>query len=152
MTLDADTRRRLAELRRAVKAIEAPERERKKIQRAKARAKREKALSRSSGQRQPRERDPGFLAFLRRQPCAVRHMGGCAGAVQAAHIRFSDSRQGRGNPGLGTKNHDRFCTALCEAHHIRDQHAGAERAFWERAGLNAYDVAARLYEQYRSTK
>ena len=32
-----------------------------------------------------RVRDNGFLAFLRRQPCAVGPVG-CAGPVEAAHI------------------------------------------------------------------
>ena len=64
-----------------------------------------------------RERDTGFLAFLRRQPCEARHMGGCCGPIEAAHIRFNDGPD-RQNPGAGRKNHDRHANALC-AHYER---------------------------------
>lgn len=96
-----------------------------------------------------RERDPGFLAFLRRQPCAVRHMGGCSGPIQAAHIRYSDAAKGSINPGLQRRNHDRLCNPLCEGHHIHDQHRRNERSFWEAAGIDPYDNAARLYAEYK---
>ncbi len=100
------------------------------------------------GQRQPRERDPGFLAFLRRQPCAAAHVGGCSGPIQAAHIRYSDVKAGSVNPGMGRKNHDRFATALCEAHHIHGQHRTNERAWWASIDRDAYETAAGLYAAY----
>jgi hypothetical protein len=53
-----------------------------------------------------RMRDPGFLAYLRRQPCEARHLGGCEGPIHAAHIRYSDAAKGSVNPGMQRKNHD----------------------------------------------
>lgn len=96
-----------------------------------------------------RERDPGFLAYLRRQPCEVRHMGGCDGSIHAAHIRYSDAKHGV-NPGMGRKNHDRYANPLCERHHLHDQHQRSERAFWAEAGKDPYEVAAGHYAAYRS--
>jgi hypothetical protein len=96
-----------------------------------------------------RERDPGFLAYLRRQPCEARGLGGCSGPIEAAHIRYSDASRGSINPGMARKNHDRHANPLCRFHHQHDQHAGSERAFWERLGKNAYDTAARHYAAFQ---
>lgn len=100
------------------------------------------------GQRQPRETDSGFLAYLRRQPCDARHMGGCSGPIQAAHIRFSDAAAGSINPGMQRKNHDRHATALCEGHHIHGQHRTNERAWWASIGRDAYATAAAHFASY----
>lgn len=94
-----------------------------------------------------RERDTGFLAFLRRQPCEARGLGGCSGPIDPAHIRFNDGPD-RQNPGGARKNHDRHCNPLCRAHHDM-QHSMSERLFWERLGKDAYANAARLYAEYR---
>lgn len=92
-----------------------------------------------------RERDNGFLAFLRRQPCAARGLGGCEGRIEAAHIRFGTPD--RPNPGLGRKNHDRWANPLCAGHHA-EQHRGSEQAFWARVGIDPAANAAALYAAY----
>lgn len=94
-----------------------------------------------------RERDTGFLAYLRRQPCEARSLGGCSGPIDPAHIRFNDGPD-RQNPGAGRKNHDRHCNPLCRAHHDQ-QHSGSERAFWASLGKDAYDTAAGHYAAYK---
>lgn len=112
---------------------------------------RDKAIDRArKEQRQPRERDPGYLAFLRRLPCIAGLLGDgdCEGATQAAHLRFSDHKQGRTNPGLQSKPSDRHATPLCAGHHLRDQHAGEERAFWNRLGIDPGDLSNALYAAY----
>ena len=88
-----------------------------------------------------RERDPLFLAYLRRQPCEASHLGDCDGRIEAAHIRYSDG-PGRCNPGMGRKNHDRHANPLCHHHHQHDQHKRRERAFWASLGKDAYERAA----------
>ena len=100
--------------------------------------------------KQNRETDAGFLAYLRRQPCEARHLGGCDGPIEAAHIRYSDASRGARNPGLQRKNHDRHANPLCHFHHQHDQHKRSERAFWARVGADAYDTAARHYAAYGS--
>lgn len=96
-----------------------------------------------------RERDTGFLAYLRRQPCEAAALGGCMGPIEAAHIRYSDAAAGAINPGMGRKNHDRHANPLCHGHHIHDQHKRAERLFWERVGKDAYATAAAHYAAYQ---
>ena len=117
---------------------------------APAKVKQERAFPVAPGQRQPRERDPGFLAFLRRLPCIawVRGLHGCQGATQAAHIRFSDAAKGRRNPGMQSKPSDRFATPLCAAHHLHDQHLRKEQAFWAEVGVDPGDLAAALHAAY----
>jgi hypothetical protein len=148
ISLDSDKRKALVAAKARVRELLKPEREAQKIARKAARRKRDKAVKPVQGQREPRERDPGFLAYLRRQPCEAAHLGGCSGPIEAAHIRYSDVAAGR-NPGLGRKNHDRHCTPLCRAHHQHDQHLGAERAFWARLGKDAYATAAAHYARFK---
>lgn len=152
LRLDNDKRRALLAAKAQVRELERPERERQKIARAKARRKREAAIDRAQPeQRQPRERDAGYLAWLRRLPCIAGVMGrtDCEGAVQAAHVRFSAHGKGH-NPGLGSKNHDRHANPLCAFHHLQDQHTRSEIAFWADLGVDAYDLSAALYAAYRA--
>lgn len=95
-----------------------------------------------------RERDTGFLAYLRCQPCEAAHMGGCSGPVQAAHISYRQA----GIPnsfGRGVKNHDRHANPLCAGHHEMQHQMGRERAFWELVGKDAYETAASHYAKYQ---
>lgn len=102
-------------------------------------------------ERRSRERDPGFLAYLRRLPCVAGMMeAGCIGPIEAAHIRFSDAHLGRTNPGMQAKPADRWATPLCHQHHQHDQHAGSERAFWERLGIEPGALSIALFEAYQA--
>lgn len=101
------------------------------------------------GQRQPRERDPGYLAFLRRQPCAARHVGGCSGPIQAAHIRYRVAGI-QNSAGMGVKNHDRHANPLCAGHHALQHHVGDEARFWQSIGRDAYATAAAHFAAYQS--
>lgn len=94
-----------------------------------------------------RERDNGFLAYLRRQPCEALSLGGCSGPIDAAHIRFNDGPD-RQNPGGARKNHDCHANPLCRGHHDQ-QHSGSERAFWALLGKDAYASAAQHFNAYK---
>ncbi|WP_332657325.1 hypothetical protein [Brevundimonas sp.] len=111
--------------------------------------KRPRVKPEAKGQRQVRETDPGFLAYLRRQPCEARGFGPCSGRIEAAHVRYSDAAAGAINPGMQRKNHDRHANPLCNGHHQHDQHRRSERAFWERLGKDAYATAAAHYAAYQ---
>lgn len=100
------------------------------------------------GAKDKRQLDKPFLAFVRRQPCAAAHLGGCGGRIEAAHIRYSCVAAGSHNPGLQARNHDRFANPLCFNHHQHDQHKRKERDFWAVVGVDAYENAARLYAQF----
>lgn len=98
-----------------------------------------------------RERDAGYLAYLRRLPCvACLVEGGNCGPTEAAHLRYSDASQGRVNPGLSVKPSDRYATPLGAGHHRGDQHMMRERDFWERLGIEPGALAADLYAAYQA--
>jgi len=141
----------IPDIDRQIAALKAQKRALKPVISIGPQFKRDRAFRPSGeGQRQPRETDSGFLAYLRRQPCDARHMGGCSGPIQAAHIRFSDVAKGSVNPGMGRKNHDRHANAICEGHHIHGQHRTNERAWWASIGKDAYDTAAAHFARYRA--
>lgn len=103
-------------------------------------------------QRQPRERDPGFLAFIRRQPCCA-GPAGCSGAIEAAHLRFASAARGKPLTGMQTKPDDRYAVPLCVAHHRAGpdaQHSHGESAWWAMRGLDPLEIADRLFAEYRS--
>lgn len=147
MTLTHEQRQRQSAARAELRAV------RKEAKaNAPAKVKQARAFPIAEGQRQPRERDPGFLAFLRRLPCVAGLVegGGCSGAVQAAHTRFSDAKHGRRNSGMQAKPSDRHATSLCAGHHLHDQHAGSEVAFWARLGIDPGDLSAALHRAYQA--
>lgn len=92
-----------------------------------------------------RVRDPGFLAFLRRQPCAVGPVG-CRGPVQAAHIRTS--LPGEPPTGLQRKPNDDRCCPLCAGHH-EEQHSMNEMRFWAKHGKDPFAVAFGYFKAYQ---
>lgn len=103
----------------------------------------------AEGQRKPRVREPGFLAYLRRQPCAVRAGGGCEGPIEAAHIRMA--RPGFGSTGMQRKPDDQYAVPLCRGHH-RDgpdaQHRISERVWWAARGLDPFVLAEGFHADY----
>ena len=121
--------------------------EAKRIQRE-ARKAATKARPKSPKADRGRERDGGFLAYLRRQPCEAQGFGFCGGPVQAAHVSYRVA----GIPnsfGRGVKNHDRHATPLCAEHHAMQHNCGDERKFWSMIGKDAYDTAAAHFARYQ---
>lgn len=94
-----------------------------------------------------RVRDPGFLAFVRRQPCAVRQAQGlgCEGPIQACHIRTS--LPGEPPTGLQRKPNDDRCTSMCAKHHA-EQHSMGEMRFWARHSRDPFEIARQFYAEY----
>jgi len=92
-----------------------------------------------------RERDNGYLAFLRRQPCAC---CGRAAPSDAAHIRMASLERGKLPTGMQVKPSDRFAVSLNRSCH-EAQHSGSERAFWSERGLDPFAIADRLYAEYQ---
>lgn len=93
-----------------------------------------------------RERDNGYLAFLRRQPCA------CCGAPapsDAAHIRMASPERGKKPTGMQVKPSDRFAVPLSRTCHTV-QHSGSEARFWAERGLDPFEIADRLFASYRT--
>lgn len=102
-----------------------------------------------------RVREPLYLAFIRRQPCAIHGLVGhvCEGRVEAAHVRYASAAHGKPITGLQIKPDDRFAVPLCRAAHREGkgaQHSRGERLWWEARGLDPLKIAGTHYQQYRS--
>lgn len=103
-------------------------------------------------QREPRQLDPKFLAFVRRQPCCI---CGATRGVEAAHIRMGNPDLGKMPAGMQQKPDDRWVTPLCGPDlttnrpgcHAR-QHEVREIDFWMFHGKDPFAIAARLYAEY----
>lgn len=95
-----------------------------------------------------RERDNGFLAFLRRQPCAC----GCGSPApsDAAHIRMASPERGKLPTGMQVKPDDRYAVPLNRRCH-ETQHSMSETRFWSERGLDPFAIADRLYAQSKGT-
>jgi hypothetical protein len=132
---------RTAEQRETIRAAEAIKRAERKAKKA-ARPKSPKAD-------RGRERDNGFLAFLRRQPCRVAGMT-CSGPIQAAHVRYGDASRGKVNPGLQCKPSDFWCVSLCARHHREQHERGNERAWWASFGKDGNAEAEIQYAEYKA--
>ena len=91
-------------------------------------------------QRDPRQHDPGYLAWLRKQPCCC----GCGKPApsQAAHLR-------QGVTGMQRKPHDRRALPLSASCHIRQHAFGDEAAWWHAHGIQPLLMADRYYAEYR---
>jgi hypothetical protein len=131
---------RTPELRAAHELLKAHRRETKQP-RAKPKAEKHKNAD-------TRVKEPAYLAWLRRQPCAV-GPDGCSGPVEAAHVRTAK----RGDPptGLGRKPDDCRATPLCRGHH-RDgpdaQHKFNELRWWVGHGFDPHVVAEEHYARF----
>lgn len=102
-------------------------------------------------QRQPRLRDPGFLAFVRRQPCC--RCG--ASPSEAAHLRMGSRARDKRPTGMSEKPDDRWANPLCAGCHRNDpgaQHRVGEVAFWPRVGIDPFEHASALWRLYHSTR
>ena len=93
-----------------------------------------------------RERDTGYLAFLRRQPCAC----GCGAPApsDAAHIRMASPERGKPPTGMQVKPSDRFAVPLNRVCHER-QHSMSETRFWSTLDRDPFEIADRLYAEYQ---
>jgi hypothetical protein len=122
---------------------------RKESRRAQRKAtKAARAESPMKDQREPREHDAPYLAWIRGLKCV-----GCVQdqtpsrsmRSEAAHVRFADARAGWKHTGKGEKPHDRRTLPLCLGHHRegpKSQHAAGERAWWEARGIYPPDLCA----------
>ncbi|MDP3869130.1 hypothetical protein [Phenylobacterium sp.] len=145
MTLTLEQRQRESAARREIQAV------RKEAKaNAPVKVKQARAFPVAEGQRQVRERDPGYLAFVRRCGCVVGAITGepCSGPIDAMHQRFSDPKAGRVNPGMGRKSDDRWALGGCRHHHTM-QHGMNERKFWaEYVQTDPTDLAREMFAAY----
>lgn len=77
--------------------------------------------------RRPRQTDEAHLKYIRQLPCCI-----CLDNIstEAAHLRQSDARIGKINPGIGQKPSDCYTIPLCSTCHRR-QHEIGEKAYFK---------------------
>lgn len=111
----------------------------------KERRQRAKAAQTPEKRNRGRERDTGYLAFLRRQPCLT-----CQAPApnDAAHLRMASPERGKLPTGMQVKPSDRFAVPLCRTCHTT-QHSGSEARFWAERGLDPFAAADRLFAAYQ---
>ena len=98
------------------------------------------------GPKHPRVRDPGYLVFVRQQPCCL-----CgADRVDAAHIRSGSIAYDKPSTGMAEKPDDRWSLPLCRSDHNRQHHFGNELEFWRQNGIDPFALAQRYYARYQA--
>jgi hypothetical protein len=98
-------------------------------------------------QKQPRKRNPAYLAWVRLQGCSC----GCNAPPKsdAAHIRSGSIHYGKEYPGLQRRPDDSWCVPLARACHMR-QHDQGELQFWEARGKDPFYLALRYNALYKA--
>lgn len=151
MTLTAEQRRAKQMLERKLAEIMAPVKAARKAKAKAAKRESRKALKRDSGQRAPRRHDAGYLAHIRLQPCILAGIADdCQGRTDPAHLRFSDVKAGRLNPGVGAKSDDKWVLPLCRKHHDAQHAAGNERRWWSGWGIDPNAECERRYAAFQA--
>lgn len=149
------------EQRRAKHLLERQLAEIKKAERAPAKARHREAKRRqrddlkdaAEGQRKPRRHDAGYLAHVRLQPCILSGIADdCQGRTDPAHLRFSDAKVGRLNPGTANKSDDKWVLPLCRHHHDAQHACGNERRWWSQWGIDPNAECETRYAAFRSTR
>jgi len=97
-------------------------------------------------QRQPRERNEGYLRWLRQQFCSC----GCGypPPCDAAHIRSGSILYGKSYTGMGEKPSDRWAVPLNHTHHMAQHAHGDEIGWWSAQGIDPFALAIKLYKKY----
>lgn len=63
--------------------------------------------------------------------------------------------RGKRSTGMGERPSDRWAVPLCPDCHLDGpdaQHKGSERAFWDRAGVDPFEVAAQLWDEFQTER
>lgn len=93
-----------------------------------------------------RFRDPEYLAWLRKQPCAC----GChqPPPCDAAHLRAGSIEHGKPHTGMQIKPDDCWAMPLKHAHHMAQHAFGDEVSWWHAHGVHPFVRALRYYGRY----
>jgi hypothetical protein len=100
-------------------------------------------------QRQPRVREPKYLAWLRKQSCAC----GCGAPApsDAAHLRSGSLKYGKLAAGMTEKPSDCWAMPLNRACHMRQHAYGSEIEWWAAHGIpDPFARSMRYYAAYFS--
>jgi hypothetical protein len=96
-------------------------------------------------QRQPRQKDPRYLSWLRRQRCACGCLQGPP--CDAAHLRASSAKYDKPNAGVGQKPDDKWALPLRHAHHMAMHDYGDEVGWLAMHGIKDPFATCQMYYQ-----
>jgi hypothetical protein len=107
-------------------------------------------------ERDPRIRDPAYMAWIARLPClACLVHGKITWGVHVAHLRAGSEAHNKRPTGGAEKPSDRWTLPLCPPHHVGDhrvvdltQHSMGELEFWEALGIDPFSVCIQLRAIY----
>lgn len=100
-------------------------------------------------QKQPRVLCPGYLKWLRRQPCAC----GCGSPApsDAAHLRAGSVLHGKRHTGMSEKPSDCWALPLKHSHHMAQHHHGDELGWWSAHDVpDPFTLAMWFYAEYQA--
>src|SRR4029077_1910418 len=98
-------------------------------------------------QRQPPQRNPRYLQWLRAQGCAC----GCrlGPPSDAAHIRASSAKYDKPMTGMGARPDDRWALPLRHRHHMAQHEWGDELGWWSAHGIaDPFALCLKYYRRY----
>jgi hypothetical protein len=97
-------------------------------------------------QRQPRQRDPEYLVWLRQQRCAC----GCKQGppCDAAHVRATSFEHKKHNA-FGQKPDDKWALPLKHMHHMALHAHGDEVGWWGAHGLDPFELCIEYYARFQ---
>jgi len=96
-----------------------------------------------TGKTSRREKNEGYLDFIRSLPCIVTRKE----PVEAAHVSYAEPRAGKLGRGKSAKESDCWALPLHPDEHRR-QHSMGEREYWHSVGIDPCVIAAFLYAAY----
>ncbi len=101
-------------------------------------------------QRQPRQREPQYLAWLRLQGCSC----GCKSPPpsDAAHLRAGSIVHDKPITGMGTKPDDRWALPLRHDHHMAQHRHGSELSWWSAHGIEPFSLTMWYYTSYLASR
>ncbi len=110
------------------------------------------------GARDPRQRDPEYLGWVSRLPCAACMVKGkFKSGVHVAHLRTGSPEHEKRPTGMAEKPSDVWVLPLCPPHHVGDtrqtkltQHAMGGLDFWRAVGINPFDLCLALRAAYEN--
>lgn len=104
-------------------------------------------------QRQPRQRNDAYLAWIRRHRCCTCWANA---PVEAAHIRMASAAHEKRETGKGEKPDDRWSVPLCASCHRNGpsslHRVGDERRFFAYYGIDVFEYMERLWWHYVSER
>ena len=93
------------------------------------------------GPKEPRIRDPKYLAWLRTRPCCI---CGAVDKIDACHIRSGSIAYAKRETGMAEKPDDKWAVSMCRSDHTK-QHAMNELEFYRQNGIDPFQLARKYY-------